>query len=115
MKKREFLRLTLREFQILNNLWAEDQLFFSKTIYESMRLQTYFTFSLQVAKKYKKNYTQFCKQYMPFSWDKVDPKDIEDQKKLENLTSEDWAEKDRLHAERMKGPTKKASAAELEL
>lgn len=61
--------------------------------YEAMRLQTYFQFALQVDKKSKKDFKQFCKELMPFHWDKnqTPPPD----KKLLAMTPEDWEAKEK--------------------
>jgi len=105
--------MTFREFQYLNKLWADDKLNLSQIAYESMRLQTYFQFSLQVSKRYKRTFERFCKEYMPFAWDPVDPEQKKDQAKLAAMTADDWAERDRMLAERSKGTTRKATTKEL--
>lgn len=84
--------MTFRDFQYLNELWAQDQIFYTKLAYESMRLQTFFIFSLQVDKKHKKSFERFCVEYMPFIWDKKDKPRSEEQEILEKLSEKDWQE-----------------------
>ena len=62
-----------------------------------MRIQTYFNFSLQVAKKYKKSFSRFCSEYMPFNWDTNLPKH-----EVKPMTPEDWREKEKAIADREK-------------
>ena len=106
--------MTFRDFQELNEMWGEDQSSSMHTVYEAMRLQTYFQFSLQVDKKYKKSFDQFCAHYMPFGWDKDFKVENDDQTKLENMSAKDWAQLDRQQEERQKKIVhKKATAAML--
>jgi len=72
-----------------------------------MRLQTYFTFALNVAKKNHKTFKQFCSSYMPFSWDK--DKNLKEE--VLNLTSSDWEAKEQKIK---KGVIKKGNIDEIE-
>jgi len=91
IKRKEFLFMTFREFNILNILWLNDKREDLKSIFESMRYQTYFTFMLNVDKKHKKGFKQFCREYMPFNWDKFK------KSKALILNEANWNEIEKLH------------------
>jgi len=91
IKKKEFLKLTYREYNLLYELWGKDKEEKTKRIYESMRIQTFFTYLLNVKKDNNVTYQDFCKKYLPFTWDEISKDEKETKDKLENLTSEDWA------------------------
>ena len=79
----------------MNDFYGEDKLETLRIAYESMRLQTYFIFSLQVAKQHKKTFKAFCNQLMPFEWDK----DKNPKEKVEKI---DWVAKQKEVDERIK-------------
>ena len=102
IKKKEFLGLTFREFQDMNTIFSNDKKEHIIALYESMRLQTYFQFSLQASKKHAKSFDQFCKQLMPMQWDEKVVVTAEE------VGAIDWAEKDRIYKERAAKPKVKA-------
>ena len=102
MKPKEFLGLTFREFQSLNEIWLNERTEYVIALNESMRLQTYFIYSLNVTKKDKKTFEQFRNHVMPFEWDKKDPKVVESSTTISQMSDNDWAERERRLSERNK-------------
>ena len=89
--------MTFADYVGLSILWSRDSQDSIKAMYESMRIQTYFSYVLVASKKAKKPFERFCKDYMSFTWDKK-LEDSESQKVIENFTPDDWAERDRQRA-----------------
>lgn len=76
----------------MNEIWNDDRSESIKAVYESMRLQTYFQFSLQVDKQHRKDFKTFCNSFMRLPWDEtVEPED----NPLFKMTPADWEAKER--------------------
>ena len=99
--------MTFRDFHILSKFHNEERLDDTKIIYDSMRMQTYFLFSLEVSKKHQKSFSAFCRDYMSFTWDKNLPKH-----EVKQMTPEDWREKEKAIADREKKATAKIISLE---
>jgi len=78
LSKEEFLNMSPKEYALLGRIYYEDKLDEAKSVWERTRLQIYYNMEFKNPIKYK----DFCKQYIPLSWDEnIEPYEITEELK----------------------------------